>query len=144
MVFLSVKNGATNIFVETDNQYREKGELILNVAHHSCNVHPLCFVAKYDLSKEYDSDNGLSQREKILNIINRDRDCKRNYPEFGFIEYKQGFSPKEHYELKDKERVEFILREQRKSDHRWGITLVVVAGVFTIIGAVIGAVISSS
>jgi hypothetical protein len=90
---------------------------------------PVCFARKANLQSEYriepvdpGPDNTLATR--INQVLVRERDCKR------FIKWTQGFTPKEHREMRDRNFEKWLTV----------ITLVVItliAGIFTLLNALI-------
>jgi hypothetical protein len=78
--------------------------------------------------------------EAVLRIITKRRVCD------GFYPWKPGFTPKEHYEMLDRERWQKWQQDQRRSDRHWrivelivlGLVAILIAGGFTVLGAFIG------
>ena len=78
--------------------------------------------------------------EAVLDIVSRPRDCA----DFS-IPWRQGFTPKEHSEMLDRQRWQEWQEKQRSDDKKWRIkelliivfATVILAGVFTILGAFI-------
>lgn len=99
--FLAVRLTAhKHEIVEAEPGLRERGIIVPKDYH----VVPLCFVREYNLAKEIgDPSQGP---KKILEIMQRDRECK------AFTEWHQGFSPKEHAEM-------LLHEELRKSEREW-------------------------
>ena len=71
--------------------------------------------------------------------MNQERECTF------FTKWQQGFTPKEHREMIDRQAMLKWQTEREDIDKKWQIQqrwfMVVVAGIFTIIGGVIGAII---
>jgi len=141
--FLAVRDLRSRQLVEMEQGYRIKGESpqVIDFSPHF-NIYdaPRCFVRAYDLREEIKKDTRrCSSQEKILPVINSDRDCKL------FTEWQQGFTAKEHREMLDRKEWRDWQENQRKSDRRWriielvvlGVIAVIVAGGFTILGAFI-------
>ncbi|MFC2072587.1 hypothetical protein ACFLUU_07820 [Chloroflexota bacterium] len=82
------------------------------------------------------NDQGEDVTDKaVLAIITKSRTCE------GFYLWRSGFSPKENYEMLDRQRWQEWQEEQRRRDKRWhiieGIIFVILAGLFTLLGAYI-------
>lgn len=106
---------------------------------------PICFARAYDLQSEIPGK--LPQGEKdypavlVLEVISKDRTCPKRKQADGFTRWQQGFTPKEHREMLDRERMQEWQAKQdakRTSERRFdGLLLVIVAGGFTILGVVL-------
>lgn len=70
-------------------------------------------------------DQSPSDMERCVQEFNRERSCE------SFVGWQQGSTPKEHMEMKDRE-------EERKWRSRQDWKLIVVAGIFTIVGGLLG------
>ena len=77
----------------------------------------------------------------VLEVISKDRTCPKRKQADGFTRWQQGFTPKEHREMLDRERMQEWQAKQdakRTSERRFdGLLLVIVAGGFTILGVVL-------
>jgi hypothetical protein len=119
--YLALRENESRALVETEEGLRRDG-----AAHYHpsrCEPLPLCFARAYDLRKEYYAapDGKLLfltstaapslYPEALKHILQKDRLCK------AFIEWQQGFSPREHFEMKQlteqREWQEQRLREDR-------------------------------
>jgi hypothetical protein len=67
----------------------------------------------------------------LHNVISQERDCK------GFVEWQQGFTPKEHREMLDRKWQMEFEESVRKSNRKWRIIELVIA---LSVGAVIALV----
>ncbi len=81
---------------------------------------------------------GNPGNEDALEVITKQRQC-----DDGFTTFQLGFSPKEHREMIDRQWM--LVREDRRDDtvRKWQTKMIVVAGVFTVIAALLGAVIGA-
>jgi hypothetical protein len=76
---------------------------------------------------------------EFKSAICEERSCE------GFTNWQQGFTPKEHREMLDRLRLQEWQDKQRREDKRWriielvilGVMTTVVAGGFTVLGAMI-------
>lgn len=152
--YLSARNEKTRKLEEIEEESRHDGNI-----HKQLYVHiPICFVRSYNLTEETKllrhedttDRKELDWRKYVKEIINKERECEP------FTEWHQGYEPKEHQEMIDREKMlkwqakreddDKIWREnQRKEDKRWRIIELIVsviilglmAGGFTILGAFI-------
>ena len=73
------------------------------------------------------------ERKKVYDEIQRDREC-----EF-FTKWKQGFTPKEHREMMDRQFRMEMEEKRRKNDRKWHwielVAIVLGTGLFTLLGA---------
>ena len=73
--------------------------------------------------------------EAVLVNVSKSRDCD------GFFLWRPGFSPKEHYEMLERQRWEKWQQEQRRKDRNSRIieigVLIAGAGIFTLLGSLI-------
>ncbi len=87
---------------------------------------PLCFMASCNLKDEFKKTAGKDSPDytSVHFVIHEDRECK------AFTKWQQGFAPKEHREMID-----------RQWERKWriimGIIFIVLAGLFTLLGAYI-------
>ena len=137
--FLAVRNEKTRELVEMELGYRNTGECpreIDSVKHPNIYgyEYPLCFKLAYNLGEEMKNLTG-SPGEKIRPVIQRDRACEP------FAKWRQGFTPKEHQEMLDREKLMEWQKEREEDDRKWHRKeqwqLVIVAGIFTLLGVII-------
>jgi hypothetical protein len=133
-----------------EEDYRKTGEspqVIEYSPHFNIYDEPRCFVQSHNLRELLKKDERqCSKQEKIRPIIWADRECS------AFIKWQQGFTPKEHREVYDRERRYKFEAEIRKEEKDWQenqriinrewqskqqLNLVIVAGVFTLIGSIL-------
>ncbi len=145
--YLAVRNVDSYHLDETGTDFREKGMVALGrqVGRNQYQLHelqPLCFVQRYNLRSEIKSEfaSGKNEVGCILQVISKERECGK------FTAWQQGFTPKEHYEMLDRQRWQDWQEKQRRSDKRWriielivlGFIVTIIAGGFTVLGAFIG------
>lgn len=131
--FLAVRSKVNYSLGEATIDFREKGTVAIGYDDKGMNPHalhelmPLCFASQSylrDEIKRNNKDKNKNQNDEIKRIINQEINCK------GFTEWKQGFTPKEHREMLD-----------RQWERRWhiivGVLFVILAGLFTLLGAFI-------
>ena len=135
--FLAVRNENNHHLEEAR---RDASGLIKEIQyefHQGKNIQPLCFVNRVNLPFAYTevqmSTQYLIDNETKINIVlKKERDCDL------FREYQQGFTPKEHREMMDRERFQEWQDKQRKEDKRWRVIELVVISVVAILAATIG------
>jgi hypothetical protein len=120
---------------------------------------PLCFAQVYDLRNEFmeithrkNPTHESPDVESVRAVIHEDRDCD------SFVKWRQGSTPKEHQEMIDRDRLLKLQEEQRNNDRKWQAEreeadrkwrsgqdrkMLVIAGCFTILGTILGAVITA-
>ncbi len=76
---------------------------------------PLCFVGSYDLRDLFRKFAGKDDPDylSVVHVINEERECS------GFIKWQQGFTPKEHREMMDREKILAWQTEREESDRKW-------------------------
>ena len=100
--FLSVWLRLQRRFEEALGQFRESGypEAIQNDEGY---FHAKCFIRKHDLVGELESNSQsavarvISYGSAVVEVINAERKCD------GYINWMQGFNPKEHQEMLDRQ-----------------------------------------
>jgi len=133
--FLTLRDKETGLLVEVNDDYRVSGkvpEYIL--AYENFHNYPICFAMAYDLMPEVERaivHNKNDDSKYALDVITSERICPPKRKEIGFVNYQQGFTPKEHREMIDRER-------QRASDKRWHLLEIVVIAIATIAAGVVG------
>jgi hypothetical protein len=148
--FLSVRNKETRVLEEGEFETRQSGDI--RTFHY--DYLPTCFVIAFNLAKEIGELKQLPKYEEKRDgmggviwpqysdinreAIQRERDCR------SFIQWQQGFTPKEHREMMDREWMLKREEERRRNDRKWhwievGI-LIIGAGLFTLLGSYISRV----
>ncbi len=124
---------------------------------------PKCFAHVVNFDEEYRLSTKSNDLAKFSEAINKERPCAISDTKYGFTPHYQGFSPKEHLEMIDRERqfrmeqeqrewiaeqrrldIEWRERQERinKNNHRWdliilGIVATLIVSAATIITAFI-------
>lgn len=146
--FLALRNSRARELDEAEDLYRRTGDVTLDGDYLRHERLPICFARTWNLRDEFhkhiaeeydvvDRERWLRspQPEHTLAIINKERRCS------GFVEWQQGFTPKEHREILDRQEQRDWQERQRRDERKWRIAelvlLIIGAGVFTIVGAVI-------
>ncbi len=141
--FLASRNLQSRQLEETEPEIREEGAL--SIAWNTDKPFdkyepPICFmqvpdfdVIPYSLQFVLQRDK---EKEKIRAEIQRERMCE------SFIEWRLGATPKEHREMLDRKEMLKWQAEREESDRKWRTRqqwfMVIVAGIFTILGVIIG------
>ena len=113
---------------------------------------PTCFSRVFQLGQEVkachsemqEAEKDASFTNAVKEVMHKDRICKQ------FVKWERGFTPKEHREMLDRDRLLKWQAEREEADRKWHsyeehrniITNAVLAGIFTFIGAGIGALIT--
>lgn len=107
--FLSRRNYYTQTLDESSLLFRTSLKDDMGDNSHKSN--PVCFRLEYNLWDEAKTQN-------VLDVINRERPCK------SYVEWQQGYSPKEHGEMID-----------RKWEKKWHwielIAIIILTGLFS-------------
>ena len=138
--FLTARNLGTRNLDEVEMEFRRSGDapnqLIggKEVWYPIHKPHPICFVQEYDLLDSFNKISG-DKSIKYLGVVNGERQCKP------FTTWKQGFTPKEHQEMLDRQwQLEFE-RKARRSDRKWRaielIAFILAGAIVAIIAALI-------
>lgn len=137
--YLSVRNKKNYGLDEVDIDFRTNGKVATawdDIGRNPHTLHreiPLCLVMEQYLGDAFKVFNDPSSLFKqITSVIQKEIVCTE------FTKWQQGFTPKEHREMIDRER-------ERRENHRWrmieliilGVMATLVAGGFTILGAFI-------
>jgi len=121
--FLALRDKTTGILVEVNDDYRVSGNIPGYIsAYKEYHNYPICFAMAYDLMPEVEEaaqkqSDGEDWNKYVLGIITRERDCTANRKTTGFTKYQQGFTPKEHREMLDRERL-LQWQEKREEEDR--------------------------
>ena len=140
--FLASRNVQTRRLEETELEIRAEGAL--TIAYNTGKPFdkyepPICFKQAPDFKFiPYSEETTLQWNKVSKNVydeIQRDRECKF------FTKWRQGFTPKEHQEMLDRE-IRIRLDEKcRVDERRWHIgeiiLIVVLSGLFILLGAFI-------
>lgn len=119
--FLAVRHEKSRELVEMELDYRNTGEAPREIdSPKHPNIYgygfPLCFKQAYSIGDEMKNEKG-SLGEKIRSVIQRDRVCEY------FTVWRQGFTPREHQEMLDRERMKGWEMEREELDRKWRMEL---------------------
>ncbi len=143
--YLAVRNAESFRLEEAIAEYRESGFSYLGEPYIGILLEgsPLCFARSFDLTKEiaYEFAKGGKSaadftgiRKSVQHCIKeglvKERDCAQ------YTKWQQGFTPKEHREMMDRERRQ---EWETKQEHY----LVKMAGIFAIVAGIVGAAIGA-
>jgi hypothetical protein len=138
--YLTVRNRVDNSLGEAAIDYREKGAVAMGIDDKGMNLHslqerlPLCFARQSYLENATSNikprDNPV---QEVVAIIQRDIQCAE------FTTWRQGFTPKEHREMIDRQFMMKMEEEHRKNDRKWHwielVAIILGTGLFTLLGA---------
>lgn len=150
--FLAARNTETRNLEEVELKSRQNGD----IGKQRYVLIPVCFAMAVNFeeeAKELRTSPEYTQRKNEIGevvwpkwnalvkvILSKGRQCK------SFTKWQQGFIPKEHQEILDRQ---FMLKWQagrEDADKKWRTRqqwfMVIVAGIFTILGGIIGVVIT--
>ncbi len=131
--FLAVRHHSERYLAEVEGNIREGGEWPVQRGGGIpiYERRPLCFAMSEQIGVPKDDYSPLDFKEHI----HEKKDCKE------FTEWQQGFTPKEHREMLDRQEFRDWQEKQSKSDRLWriieSIVFILVAGGFTVLGALI-------
>ncbi len=144
--FLSIRNLSAKTLEEVDLDKRQTGNFPGRAGTPfgqgvlTYDLTPTCFVLAFNLKQECREgmpEEGMIPGEgKILQVIHKERVCP------GFTPWEQGYSPKEHKDKLDENQRQKKEEEQRKADRRFEITLMILSGLFGIVGAAAGSIVT--
>ena len=131
--FLASRNNTTGELVQADSDYRDIGKVTAYLLEGEVANLPLCFVQAWDLSTENQEQAGKQFIDEqaglpadwpvyVRRIIGKERECpKKDAKEgtLGFTKYQIGFTPKEHREMMDRERMLQREAEREKDDRQF-------------------------
>ena len=99
--------------IEALRHFRETGD-----AANVRDLHPVprCFVMKWDLQKDVEQTTAdiTGRANKVKEVIERERDCTDV-----FVQWRQGFTPKEHAEIRDKKLLLDSQNRREDEDRKW-------------------------
>ena len=135
--FLTLTKASTDEYITVNDEFREKAERLGTL--HSLNSGPICFKMAFDLLEELRVDHTYMMLEpnRTFSIIARQRECS------SFMQYKRGFSPKDHAEKMDKLAEQERVRNDRIEDRKWQANLAFWNRIIVILAVVIGALLAS-
>ncbi len=116
--FLSAKNMTTRNLEEVEGEFRRSGNSpngIMSgkeIDYPRHKEYPICFVQKYDLIDSFERISG-QKPARFLTIINKERECEL------FTKWQQGFTPKDHREMMDRDKMLKWQTEREEVDRKW-------------------------
>lgn len=135
--YLASRNVQSRLLEETEQEIRKEGSSVeaINTGKPMDKYEPpICFMRSTEY-KSFPLTVFDEYKDAIRSEIQRERDCNL------FTLWQQGFTPKEHREMIDREWMQKREDERRKDERAWqtkqGWQLAMVAGIFTIIGGFI-------
>jgi len=138
--FLAARNIDTRNLDEVEEEFRRNGnpptEIIAGkeIGYYRHKRYPICFVQKHNLLDSFKRISG-EESTRFLTVIGEERQCEL------FIDWHQGYTPKEHQEMIDRERRDKFEADIRNSNKRWHIAeiilIIFLTGLFTLLGAFI-------
>jgi len=136
--YLAARHHETRLLEEVEENYRNNGVSPNTTVGYKHGIgipvydEPICFMRACDLKAEYGEKRPPSMTKDLLSTLRKDRECN------SFAKWQQGFTPKEHREMVDRENIIEWQHRERRSDIKWRIVelivLVVSAGLFTLLG----------
>ncbi len=140
--FLAIRNSQTRELMEVEPVIREEGRRrsILPGFRYTWGYEtPVCFMNAYNLWDET-GDLNKATSESIQATIQKERECK------AFVTWQHGYTPKEHKEMLDRQEMLKWQAAREDADKKWQTRqqwfMVIIAGIFTVLGGIIGAVIA--
>ncbi len=115
--FLALRNKESRGLEEAEESYREGVALPLvdGGVYYRHESRPLCFTRNHDLRNEVREEEKKEEAERrnIGQVIEADRKCE------AFTEWQQGFTPKEHREMLDRQWVIEYQERREMEDKKW-------------------------
>jgi hypothetical protein len=108
--FLSVRENSTQELRGIPETLRETGEVLSSIDCRNC---PYCFVGAFSLHKEAEAAPGRDETQRFLAVINKERLCH------DYIRCREGFSPKEHREMFEKQILREEVERRMRGDREW-------------------------
>lgn len=147
--FIAARVWEIGEFREIDDKRRDSGELKSGFGNF--DPIPICFVNCFNIKEEIEvlrkaahdewTQNSIGEWIQphweiyVKQVLNTERVCE------SFRDWQQGFTPKEHREMMDREKMQKWQMEREEADRKWRSKeqwqLVIVAGIFTLLGAII-------
>ncbi len=143
--FLTCREAKSGQLIEIVDFHRRTGKVPAFLSSSGVMNLPICFINIYDLMREAVNIAGTNATAEIdwspfvSQIITMDRKCPLQSNTLGFVEYQQGFTPKEHREMMDRKFLIELEDNRRKNDRKWHwielIAIIMGTGLFTLLGA---------
>lgn len=117
--FLTLREKDTGKLREVDADYRVLGRVPPISGYEELHNYPICFAMAWELMPEVEEaaqkqfeDHSDDWGKYVLVVITRERECSAKCGILGFTKYQQGFTPKEHKEMLDRQWM--IEREDKR------------------------------
>jgi len=124
--YLTVRIKSSYSFGEAPSDFRERGVVPVIYDEQGRNQHPfheqepICFILKKDLKKEFKTETTKGNNTvSAFNVLHKYRDCDTTDTTLGFTEYRQGFTPKEHREMLDRQWMLDFKEKREQEDREW-------------------------
>ena len=124
--FLTLRDEATGLLVEVIDDYRVSGRVPDIAAYRRYHNYPICFAMAWDLIPEVEeaaqsqvTEQNNDWGEYVLEVITKDRDCVTTDKTLGYTKYQQGFTPKEHMEMLDRQWLLDFQSRREQADREW-------------------------
>jgi hypothetical protein len=119
--YLTMRNIADGGLDEMDSKFRETGEppehfdarVPVSFSPYGYQPLPLCFDLQFPLADELGEKFFDAPVPAVLEVIRKNRDCP------AFTPWQQGFTPKEHREMLDREKMLQWQLDREEEDRRW-------------------------
>lgn len=109
--YLAVRHRTTRQLYDAEESLRVNGELpILDNRGYVYDEWPVCFVRAANFRVEMEDNSATPHRKRVLN---QPRECDQ------FTPWHQGFSPKEHVEMKMLDEQKQWQRDEAAEQRRW-------------------------
>jgi hypothetical protein len=116
--YLAARHHETRLLEEVEEDYRNSGVSPNTTVGYKHGIgiavydEPICFMRSCDLKAEYGEKRpGVSK--DLLSTLRKDRECS------SFTDWQQGFTPKEHREMMDREGMKKWQMEREEADKKW-------------------------
>lgn len=124
--FIASRVGVTREFLEIDDRKRESGGV--GSWYGPIEPIPVCFVNRFNIGEEVkvlrkgaddevrpDAYGQIAEdwEGDVKQVLNRERVCE------DFINWQQGFSPKEHREMVERKRMQEWEMRREEADRKW-------------------------
>ncbi len=108
--YLAVRNRNTQQLEEVGQHYRDTGESPkTSTGFPAWDSTPMCTRKAFDLAKEMKAFDASS----VLEVISKERNCRNA------TSYMPGYSPRDHYEKENMDRITQLQAEIRERDRQW-------------------------
>mgnify|MGYP001618254105 CR=1 FL=1 len=136
--FLTLRNDYTGELDEVDSTFRQSGDPPARrrpdppgrleqstdaIFDKPYLLMPICFVRAWNLFEEFNlgPNPGYATLapDLVWKVITKPRPCANSESKLGFVKWEQGFTPKEHREMLDRERLLKLQFDREDADRLW-------------------------